>query len=53
VEKFECHKIASKPIFRSPQSSKRTRTYYACIQGVRLRYNCFGQHTREAETEVS
>ncbi len=38
VKILELHKIASKPSFRSPQSSKRAGTYSTCIQGVRLRY---------------
>ncbi len=38
VEMMELHKIASKSIFRSPQSSKRAGTYSTCILGVRLRY---------------
>ena len=32
---------------------KKIRTYCACTPGHWLCYNCFGQHTREAETEGS
>jgi hypothetical protein len=38
VETLELHKIASKPIFHSSQSSKRAGTYSTHILGVRLRY---------------
>ncbi len=38
VEILELHKIASKPIFCSPQSSKRAGTYSTCILGIRLHY---------------
>jgi hypothetical protein len=31
---------------------KKIRTYCTCLPGNWLCYNCFGQHTREAETEV-
>ena len=31
---------------------KKIRTYCACLLGHWLCYNCFAQHTREAETEV-
>jgi hypothetical protein len=43
VKMLELHKIASKPIFRSPQSSKRAGAYSACILGVRLCYPCHDQ----------
>jgi hypothetical protein len=52
VEILELHEIASKPIFRSPQSSKRAGTYSACILGVRRRYPCHDQLVFRAQLEV-
>jgi hypothetical protein len=51
-ETLEVHEIASKPIFRSPQSSKRAGTYSACILGVRLRYPHHDQRVFRAQSEV-
>jgi hypothetical protein len=52
VEILELHKIASKPIFPSPQSSKRAGTYSACILGVRLRYPHHDQLVFRAQSEA-
>jgi hypothetical protein len=52
VEILELHEIASKPIFRSPQSSKRAGTYSACILGVRLRYPRHDQLVFRAQSEA-
>jgi hypothetical protein len=52
VETLELHKIASKPIFCLPQSSKRARTYFACILGVRLHYSRHDQHVFRAQPEA-
>jgi hypothetical protein len=52
VETLELHKIASKPIFRSPQSSKRAGTYSACILGVRLHYPRHDQCVFRAQLEA-
>ncbi len=50
VETLELHKIPSKPIFRSTQSSKRAGTYSACILGVRLRNPRHDQHVFQAQS---
>jgi hypothetical protein len=52
LEILELHKIASKPIFRSPQSSKRAGTYSACILGVRLCYPRHDQLVFRAQSEA-
>ncbi len=52
VETLELHKIASKPIFCSPQSNKKAGTYPACILGVRLRYPRHDQHVFRAQSEA-
>ncbi len=36
----------------SNHCGKKIRAYWACLMGNWLCYNCFGQHTRDAETEV-
>ncbi len=36
--------INSKFPFCPPQSRKGTRTYSACVLGIRLRYQCHGAH---------
>jgi hypothetical protein len=52
VEILEHYKIASKPIFPSPHSSKRAGTYSACILGVRLRYPHHDQLVFRAQSEA-
>jgi hypothetical protein len=52
VEILELHEIASKPIFRSPQSSKRAGTYSTCILGVRLHYPHHDQLVFRAQSEA-
>jgi hypothetical protein len=52
VKILELHKIASKHIFRSPQSSKRAGTYSTCILGVRLRYPRHDQLVFRAQSEA-
>ncbi len=52
VEIFELHEITSKPIFRSPQSSKRARTYSTCILGVMLHYPRNDQLVFRARSEA-
>jgi hypothetical protein len=37
-------KINSKSFFCPSQSRKGTRTYSACVLGIRLRYQCHGAH---------
>ncbi len=52
VETLELDEIASKPIFCSPQCTKRARTYSACILGVRLRYLHHDQLVFWAQSEA-
>ena len=39
VETFELHEITSSPNFRTPKSSERTGTYFACVLGVQQRHD--------------
>ncbi len=48
---IDLHLINSKSTFHPTQSGKRTGTYSACILGVRLSYQCHGEHGLKVQVQ--